>query len=408
MSSLLDEVTGDSPPLPRPIQESLHYAAASALALLRKIERMELPGSGRQTEASFDSLIEPVEAMCTTVAEVVSMLNTVAGELAPKAPEDSSEEGADPFDFDALGEEMGGGLPSREEIEDLLENIFDQDAVDAGRELIEMADTCGMCAHELQARLKRLWDQWRNRSASGMMAEAESVQRRSSMGLRRVLACATRLLGEGSLDRLLEERDQDLLARSLRVRRFLLTTRQRIAEILTPLGASPGASGGTGNSAVSQDLVRAADGLLASASTSPGFEELRWGDRRLLMAFRDRFTAILAEWEAEPAFDILSDLRAFSELFLDINRREELVVHDRVLQERCLGELQDLASIASVTSVGVWDRFEEILHEAEALAGRDAGLDAHVSSALEQGPMENPALEQSLERTTKLLLELRC
>ena len=136
--------------------------------------------------------------------------------------------------------------------------------------------------------------------------------------------------------------------------------------------------------------IHAASLALATLAAEPAFRGARLSDRLLIKSLRMRAAECdLGGNDLAPARGLLSDLAACAELLRGVNRRQELVAHDRELLERLRGVIDGAMS-------------PEALGAALApLCGRDDDLDDRLRRLARDG--HSDALRALLER---LLCEL--
>lgn len=188
---------------------------------------------------------------------------------------------------------------------------------------------------------------------------AETARRKLRRGIRAVLEGAREAGDPDILGGEHQGRHQVAdLAPALVVRRMYATFRRALRE---PTDDSPEAM---------MMAVRYAGGALAALLTSPDYAELRASDRIVLRRLRERVLAWAREKRSVvEGRRILADVATTADLLRDINRRQELRVHDRaVLDRTASGPTDDVRTWLDALAplVGLDDALDHLLECARA------------------------------------------
>ena len=188
---------------------------------------------------------------------------------------------------------------------------------------------------------------------------AETARRKLRRGIRAVLEGAREAGDPDILGGEHQGRHQVAdLAPALVVRRLYATFRRALRE---PTDDSPEAT---------LMAVRYAGGALAELLTSTDYAELRASDRIVLRRLRERVLAWAREKRSVvEGRRILADVATTADLLRDINRRQELRVHDRAVIDRTIdGPSDDVGAwLDALTAlVGLDDELDHLLARARA------------------------------------------
>lgn len=212
----------------------------------------------------------------------------------------------------------------------------------------KLADVCFAGVLELNRAAQELQHA---RSDDDVLVALETAARKLRRALRAVIETAL-LSGQAELTgtEQLRGRDGFDLESTLAVRRLYAAFRRSLRR---PQGETAEAV---------LTALRYAAGGLATLMSSPAYERARISDRRLLRRLQERLLLWARSGRAVTSgLELLDDVWTCADLLRDINRRQELKVHDVSL-------LRQLTCAASNTS-------EHWLHQLEPLFGLDDALD---------------------------------
>jgi hypothetical protein len=214
--------------------------------------------------------------------------------------------------------------------------------------LPKLADVCFAGVLELNRAAQELQHA---SSEDDVLVALETAARKLRRALRAVLETAL-LSGETELTgaEQLRGRDGFDLESTLAVRRLYAAFRRSLRR---PQGETAEAV---------LTALRYAAGGLATLMSSPAYERARISDRRLLRRLHERLLLWARSGRAVPSgLELLDDVWTCADLLRDINRRQELKVHDAAL-------IRQLTCSAS-------DPSEHWLDQVEPLFGLDDALD---------------------------------
>jgi hypothetical protein len=231
--------------------------------------------------------------------------------------------------------------------------------------LLQIRDTGALIVPELRQGLRQLKTAYDKRAVLDMLTEAEELRRKCLSGLRRVMGLMAALQPERAPDPVTQPRTD--VEQSLLVRELLLGFGERVREQLRGLDEMD-----------ERELTLAAirvDREIFALLGSPMYAHVRAPDRAHIEGLQARMqrSRLAREWR-EPASAVLKDLLAFVELLRLVNNRECLIVHDRALRDRCLGELRDIAALWPLSPVEAQRKLREVLSAVLELRWRDPQL----------------------------------
>lgn len=161
---------------------------------------------------------------------------------------------------------------------------------------------------------------------------------------------------------------RDTLARSLEVRRRYVTFYKQVARAAAPSAENL------------LDRLRSAGNAITILLGGKTAGHLRTGDRALLVLMRARIREHLAQPDpssgSAAGFRLWQDVLNIATMFLDVNKREELILHDgslarELLESPLLAQAEPSHEVVSV---------DTILPKISALRGRSPVLDALVDN----------------------------
>lgn len=306
----------------------------------------------RQGIETLDRLAREVEQWSTVDAEGLSDREAFA-RVVPEAIALTTRS----FElFDAL---LSGGGTKHSSIELLVASGDDYgerlDRAADSRSSSAIADVAFLAKMELaqqQAHLERLEP---GQSKWLVLEAAERLRRRQLNAFTALGRAIRRRLGEQAVDlRFISE-----LSRSLLTRKVLATFWHRIAA--------------TASSPLLQRL-RLAGTAIAMLQGNDGYRDLRLGDRRMLHELQARILEWLrSERAPHDGSRIAQDLEGVVSLTRQINRRAELVEHDRFV---CLRIAERARATATTDTAGR----ELLVRELSCLIGRDPTLDRLIAA----------------------------